>query len=163
MKNHKTTNDEVAALGSNTCIQEKIKENKETALAKQQELCPKVFNICTSKDIVKFIKETKPKGWIILSKSERKAKNLLKDLEKYDLKLDSLYIYKEILIFNVSAPCIKKKIKNIVDTKTFDIKSCYSQDKIVKLPRKQRILKFCRKTAKFVLKRVGISIEVLKT
>lgn len=163
MKNHKTTNDGVATLGSNTCIQEKTKEKEETALAKEQELCPKVFNICTSKDIAKFVKETKPKGWVILSKSEWKAKNLLKDLANYDLNPDSLYVYKEILIFNVSASCVKKKIKNIKDAKTFDIKSCYPQDKIVKLSKKQRILKFCRKTAKFVLKRVGISIEVLKT
>lgn len=92
---------------------------------------PKKFDICTSDNLVDFIRTNKPSDWIIVGKNENGAKKLSKALHDLIINPGCLYKYKGMIIFNVMARSLRDAVQNIDHITELPLEKLYPNDKTV--------------------------------
>lgn len=130
-------------------------------------LYPKKFTATNKKNLLVFLKEEKPKDWIIISDNKKKTKNLIKYLSDVILNPGCLYKYDNCIIFNVLASSIRNYIKNPDAINSENIESFYPSDKIIGIKIKtskwyQTIFSIKNVSGRKIITILGIKIKLKK-
>jgi len=101
--------------------------------SENRNLYPKSFDVTNKENLISFIKDSKPKDWIILSSDKNKAQKVAKYIKDFIINPGCLYVCDGIPVFNVLALSIRDFINKSDNLDSKNISGYYPKDKIIKI------------------------------
>lgn len=124
---------------------------------------PRGFDYTTPDNLNCFIKESKPKDWIIVYKNEKQAKKVANYLKDFVLNPGCLYKMQDCILINVLARSIRDLIKNHEDFDASKLEQYYPEDKIINIEKTcehNKLFDICKNEDRLKINILGIKLSI---